>query len=418
MFGDGTGNQQYLFIFSQVHLGFRLAEFESICSLFNIAYDRSSLETKKHVLVVELASDHCVQQILSRSMLVHSALKLFSCAANYDDLSSDLREKSTYLKKIVSVLPLEEAPVDLKNPCNVFTIVEELTGEVSKQKFQAVYFGKLIGYGQSKLKSRYNLTDRCYIGNTTMDPELSFIQANLVKANRGAFTLDPFCGTGGLLLAAAHFGAYVFGTEINYQIARACGKSSRVGAKYLGPHESVAGNFSQYNLDEHFVSLLIADASRHELWHLPKSGLFDSIVADPPYGIREKGSKVGNKERKAHWTLPGATHATHFPEKARYKISSVFLDLVNLAANVLVVNGRLSFWFPVFDEEYSEKVLPKHEALKLVADCKQPLAGRYSRHLLVYEKTRIPVEAEKAYFEADCYRETTFRERVFSKNTY
>lgn len=46
MFGDGTGNQQYLFIFSQVHLGFRLAEFESICSLFNIAYDRSSLETK------------------------------------------------------------------------------------------------------------------------------------------------------------------------------------------------------------------------------------------------------------------------------------------------------------------------------------------------------------------------------------
>lgn len=58
------------------------------------------------------------------------------------------------------------------------------------------------------------------------------------------------------------------------------GKSSRVGAKYLGPHESVAGNFSQYNLDEHFVSLLIADASRHELWHLPKSGLFDSIVAD------------------------------------------------------------------------------------------------------------------------------------------
>lgn len=29
-----------------------------------------------------------------------------------------------------------------------------------------------------------------------MDPELSFIQANLVKANRGAFTLDPFCGTG------------------------------------------------------------------------------------------------------------------------------------------------------------------------------------------------------------------------------
>lgn len=33
-----------------------------------------------------------------------------------------------------------------------------------------------------------------------MDPALSFIQANMVKANHGSLILDPFCGTGYRLL--------------------------------------------------------------------------------------------------------------------------------------------------------------------------------------------------------------------------
>lgn len=40
----------------------------------------------------------------------------------------------------------------------------------------------------------------------------------------GSFVLDPFVGTGGLLLPAAEFGAFVVGTELNYQIARAVGR--------------------------------------------------------------------------------------------------------------------------------------------------------------------------------------------------
>lgn len=37
---------------------------------------------------------------------------------------------------------------------------------------------------------------RRYIGNSTMDPELAFIQANLVLSRPGSLVLDPFCGTG------------------------------------------------------------------------------------------------------------------------------------------------------------------------------------------------------------------------------
>lgn len=41
----------------------------------------------------------------------------------------------------------------------------------------------------------------------------------------------------------------------------------------------------------------------------------------------------------------------HYPEKAKYSISSTFLDLIDLSSKLLVVGGRLLFWFPVFDDE-------------------------------------------------------------------
>lgn len=53
-----------------------------------------------------------------------------------------------------------------------------------------------VGCGQGHLKNHYCLAERCYIGNTTIDPELSFLQANIAKAAIGSLVLDPFCGTG------------------------------------------------------------------------------------------------------------------------------------------------------------------------------------------------------------------------------
>jgi len=54
----------------------------------------------------------------------------------------------------------------------------------------------LVGVGQTGLKNKFALVSRNYIGNSTMDPELAFIQANLVLASPGSLLIDPFCGTG------------------------------------------------------------------------------------------------------------------------------------------------------------------------------------------------------------------------------
>uniref|UniRef100_A0A9J2PG93 tRNA (guanine(10)-N(2))-methyltransferase TRMT11 n=1 Tax=Ascaris lumbricoides TaxID=6252 RepID=A0A9J2PG93_ASCLU len=438
--------KKYVLVFSQAHLDFRIAEFRSVCSLLNIDASCSrDLSLEKHVFILEFESDVCVHRILSRAMLIKAAFELIAVSNNYQHLLEDIRIKSAQFEKLGDILPLDKCPIDLENASNVFTVIEEYENcDGRDSSLNNIYFGRLIGYGQSRLKNLYNLKERCYIGNTTMDPELSFIQANLIKANMGSIVLDPFCGTGGLLISAAHFGAAVIGTEINYQIARAVGRSSRVGKKFLTDNESVAANFKQYEIDDRFMSLIIADASRHTMWRCGNNksdGIFDAIVADPPYGVREKGRKVGNKERKTGWTLPGNQHEVRYPEKTKYALSSVFTDLLELAVSVLVIGGRLSFWFPVFRGEYSEAVVPRHDALRLVANCEQPLGNTQKqlfhgmmpsdsllivsnlwgvsiqgKRLLVYEKLRNRRDGERAYVEEDCYSETTFRQRIFVNN--
>ncbi|VIO88166.1 Uncharacterized protein BM_BM7030 [Brugia malayi] len=439
---------KFIFVFSQVHTNFRLAEMESICNLYGIPCDNniSLLCNKRHVYVFEFPSFDDVTKILSRSVLIKYVVEWITSCNDYEELCANIEKRRldiknydsadqsfairmrsigrkcsrTPLENIIAnigkALDLTKSPVDLSNPCNTFYVIEEY----NSNSLQRIHFGKLVGCGQGRLKNHYCLTERCYIGNTTIDPELSFLQANIAKVDIGSLVLDPFCGTGGLLIAAAHFGAAVLGSEINYQIARAVGKSSRAGVECNTAKESVAANFRQYGIDFYFMGLIIADASQHQLWHPgTHSGtfpVFDAVITDPPYGIREKGQKVSIKGKKESWIVKDAQHANHYPEKAKYSISSAFLDLIDLASRLLVVGGRLLFWFPVFDDEYSEAILPKHDAMKLIYNCEQSLSRRYSRRLLVYEKLRMVKNDEKTYVEKDCYENMTFRQRVFMKH--
>lgn len=64
-----------------------------------------------------------------------------------------------------------------------------------------------------------------------MDPQLSLLMANQAKVNNCDLVLDPFVGTGSLLVAAAQFGGYVFGTDIDYLMLHARTRPSRITQK-------------------------------------------------------------------------------------------------------------------------------------------------------------------------------------------
>lgn len=64
-----------------------------------------------------------------------------------------------------------------------------------------------------------------------MDPQLSLLMANQAKIKEGDLVLDPFVGSGSLLVAAAQFGGYVLGGDIDYLMLHAKTRPSRIKQK-------------------------------------------------------------------------------------------------------------------------------------------------------------------------------------------
>ncbi|CAB3407814.1 unnamed protein product [Caenorhabditis bovis] len=424
-----------IFVFSQTHTDFRIAEFEAVCEIFTINVDLSPLNAENHICVLEFSTIDDVHKILSRCVLVKFAVEYFAEGQSYEQLYQEIEDKKLLknfdnvddsfairvfaigrkkrldlvekVKTFLDNVTFTQSPVNLRTPKNEFYLVEEYEKPIDNDPSQ-VYFGKFIGDGQYLLKTRYNLKDRCYIGNTTMDPELAFLQANISRVSPGEIVLDPFVGTGGLILSAAEFGGLVVGMEINYQTANAIGKSSRKGVGTRGDDESIQANFEQQGTQDRLLSIIIGDSSKHEIWS--RNSRFDVIVADPPYGVREKGRKVG-KNLKSHREN---AQVVRFPQKQEYDLEKVYCDLLNLAAKICAIGGRVSFWYPVILEIYSDENLPKHPAMKLIANCEQTLTRNTSRRLLTYKKLRNPEEYEIAEIlktGVSKYRSTLFKSK-------
>eukprot|EP00392_Amoebophrya_sp_AT5.2_P013279 g13397.t1 len=77
----------------------------------------------------------------------------------------------------------------------------------------------------SSLKSlafyeQYALGKRCVLGPTTMENELAFLMANCAQVSRKKIAMDPFCGTGGLLIPMAHFGTLTFGSDLDIRVLK------------------------------------------------------------------------------------------------------------------------------------------------------------------------------------------------------
>lgn len=108
--------------------------------------------------------------------------------------------------------------------------------------------------------------------------------------------MDPFVGTGSILVAAAHFKSLCFGTEIDYRVIRGKGVGRKnpncdVASKY--DTVNVYSNFDQYGFSH--PEILRMDCTNGLFKDL---NMFDAIVCDPPYGIRASARESGLKEKK------------------------------------------------------------------------------------------------------------------------
>ena len=83
----------------------------------------------------------------------------------------------------LSFLPFN-GRVDLSNPQHEFHVLEDYGDNPNLAPPSdplRVFFGRLIAHGQRHLIKHYSVKTRHFIGNTSMDAQLSFSTANQAK---------------------------------------------------------------------------------------------------------------------------------------------------------------------------------------------------------------------------------------------
>lgn len=172
----------------------------------------------------------------------------------------------------------------MKSPDAEFCVLEEWTMHAQKLGITSpnhVHLGRFVGGTQRHAIDKYDLKKRKYISTTSMDAELALVTANISLAAPGKLFYDPFVGTGSFPVACAHFGAMAWGSDIDGRSMR--GKGDR----------SLLSNFVQYGIVDCFGDCFTADLTNTPL---RASRLFDGILCDPPYGVREGLKVLGNRD--------------------------------------------------------------------------------------------------------------------------
>ena len=106
----------------------------------------------------------------------------------------------------------------------------------------------------------------------SMNPKLARCMVNLSRIREGQLLLDPFCGTGGILIEAGLIGCKVVGSDIYWKMQNGTG----INLDYYG-----ITDYRTFHLD-------VRELKMYEK--------VSSVVTDPPYGISTSTGDVDGEE--------------------------------------------------------------------------------------------------------------------------
>ncbi|RDB25139.1 tRNA (guanine(10)-N2)-methyltransferase [Hypsizygus marmoreus] len=413
---------KYLIVFAQVHHEFRIPELRSIAELhgftFSLPPSPEDQDPTRPYMVLDLDEEEHALILARRCILIKSVYEFYGQGSTYEELHASNRKNqarwaryvtdtsfrfivTAYNHKIPQARQSEVVEsfsymgflgkIDMKNPEILLGCFEEYTDRsgITRSKhegdgqFRQVYFGRLLEEGSARaLVGKFNVKKRVYYGNTSMESEISLLMANQTLACPGKLIYDPFMGTGSTAYPTMHFGAFMFGSDID-------GRQMRGKEKVPG----VIRAAKQYGTASRMMDICTFDVTRNP-WRC--GGLFDAIVTDPPYGVRAGAKRLGRKKELSEAQLalymeyrnkPRSDDQPYFPPTKPYELSSLAVDLVLLARYLLKPNGRLVFFLPTVTEEYEEVDihLMLCEGMEVIANSLQDF-GSWGRRLVTIRK--------------------------------
>lgn len=175
------------------------------------------------------------------------------------------KEAQRIEEKLGNKLSSEENNVDLDNPD------QTINAYILENK---VLIGKEVTDINRGLYNQRSNEKRPFSSPVSLDPVLARVLVNLAEVPAGGKVLDPFCGTGGILIEAGLCGILPLGTDTKKEMVK-------------GTRE----NLEEYGIINHQIKQEDAEKSLNVFEYKP-----DAIITDLPYG---KASKVkGETEEK------------------------------------------------------------------------------------------------------------------------
>lgn len=237
-------------------------------------------EVLPQVLCLE-AEKGCIMSVSSRSGFARVAgVELFRCRADLDEIYKLVREVSygeyldegqsfsVRIKRVRGSSPdLDVEGLEAKVGASIMSIGEGL--KVRLENPDRAFFGVLTGgnfvFGlkEAALSPKPMLERRPrrrpFFHPSSLMPKLARCMVNLARPRRGDTVLDPFCGTGSILIEAGLMGMKALGSDIKRHMA-------------LGSLR----NLHHFGIRER--GILVADARRMPYAYA------NCMVTDPPYG--------------------------------------------------------------------------------------------------------------------------------------
>ncbi|KAI4966793.1 hypothetical protein ZWY2020_035997 [Hordeum vulgare] len=295
----------YLCVFYHRLLDYRRPEVQSLAELFGGPGAGAAVEWRMpdnhhedspFHLVLLPGDERLAAQIANRSLLVKGIYELWGHGATYDELEKAIRaypdeRKLPYLTPESSFKIVGR--VNLKKPDHKFFVLE--TDDYGSQNGLPPVSQKAVFFGVPA----YELKSRKYIGPTAMDCEMAFLMANQGLAGLGNF-----------------------GADIDIRVVR----------DGRGPHCNIWSNFEQYKLPEP-LCVLRADNNL------------------PPWRPGLKEVVGSSKGIIPPYIVPDEKRENHIPSTAPYSLAECVHDLLLLAARMLVIGGRLVFFYPVLRDD-------------------------------------------------------------------
>ncbi|KAF8844365.1 tRNA guanosine-2'-O-methyltransferase [Paxillus ammoniavirescens] len=417
----------YLFVFAQAHAEFRVPELRSISELngFEIGFSRYAQPgelaeaVKRPFMVLELEKEEHARALAKRCILIKSIYEFYAEGPTYAELhEANRRARSRWERYIpntsfkFTVIGYNHGlsqrrqrdvienfsymdflgKIDMKQPeitLGVFEVYESdrrPDGLRNRDgEFSQAYFGRLITEGTARfLISTFNVKKRDYVGNTSMEAEISLLMANQTQAAPGKLVYDPFIGTGSMAYVRTSHARVHKITDIAVRQRLISGPFYCAKAKTTGIVRAAA----QYGVANRIMDLCTFDVTHHP-WRC--GGFFDAIITDPPYGVRAGAKRLGRKKVREDRPpqIPRRNpDEPYVPQTKPYELSTLIVDLILLSRYLLKPRGLLVFFLPTVTETYEEVDVQTSlcEGMELVANSVQGF-GSWGRRLITIRKT-------------------------------